>query len=254
MNIVIIEDEHLTAEALADTLVAIDESIVVIKTLASIKQALAYFGNAPQNIDLIFSDIQLGDGISFEIFKTINITTPIIFCTAYDDYALQAFNSNGIDYVLKPFDDKSINKAITKYKNLKGLTNATSSITLQEVYSLIENKYKPKAQSLLVFQGDKIIPIKTIEIAYFMLENEITYLKCFNDKQYTISSTLDALEQELSTNFYRANRQFIINKNAVKEVSQYFARKLLVLPIVHCTEPIIISKAKTTEFLNWLKS
>jgi two-component system, LytTR family, response regulator LytT len=253
MKIIIIEDEPLTAESLIDTILLIDSTISIVKVLHSVKQATLYFESAPEPVDLIFSDIQLGDGLSFEIFSALKIDIPIIFCTAYDEYALEAFDANSIHYILKPFDKKGIEKAFAKYKNLRSNSASTSASSMELLFKLIEEKYKPRSQSLLVYRGEKIIPIKTSDIAYFFLRNEAVYLTSFDHKQYTVNVNLDTIEAQLDSTFYRANRQFIINRSAVKEVSHDLGRKLIVELTLPCKEQIIISKAKSPEFMLWLK-
>ncbi len=253
MKIIIIEDEPLIAESLTDTILLVDSTISVIKVLYSVKQATQYFESAHETADLIFSDIQLGDGLSFEIFNSIKIDIPIIFCTAYEEYALEAFDANSIHYILKPFDKKGIEKALAKYKNLTSRSTSISVASMESIFKLIEEKHKPRIHSLLVYRGEKIIPVKTTDIAYFYLRNEVVSLTSFDNKQYTVNVNLDTIEAQLDATFYRANRQFIINRSSVKEVSHDFGRKLVVELTVPCNEQIIISKVKAPEFLLWLK-
>jgi two-component system response regulator LytT len=253
MKIIVIEDEPLTAESLIDTILSVDSSINVIKTLHSVKQATTYFESDHEQADLIFSDIQLGDGLSFEIFSSIRIDIPIIFCTAHDEYALEAFDANSIHYILKPFDKKGIEKAFAKYKNLTSRSASIPIASMESLFKLIQERQTPRPNSLLVYRGEKIIPIRTTDIAYLYLRNEAVYLTSFDNQQYTVNVNLDTVETQLDTTFYRANRQFIVNRSAVKEVSHDLGRKLVVELILPCKEQIIISKAKSPEFMLWLK-
>ncbi len=250
MKLVIIEDEKLTADDLAETILAECPDAEILAVLGSVKEALAWFAShsAP---DLVFSDIQLGDGISFEIFHAITQRMPVIFCTAYDEYALNAFKANGIEYVLKPFTQKTIGAAIGKYKNLKqGFSD--QSFSYKDLLPLFEHKQGPVQGSVLVYQKDKILPVRLSDISVFFIENENTHLLTSDQKMYTVNKTLEELEKLCGAGFYRANRQFLVNRTAVKDASQYFSRKLVVNLHVPFSENITISKEKTGEFLNWL--
>ncbi|PIQ20288.1 MAG: DNA-binding response regulator [Cytophagales bacterium CG18_big_fil_WC_8_21_14_2_50_42_9] len=250
MRIVIIEDEPLTAEDLADTLLQVEPTIQIQAILPSVKTAIAYL-QENKLPDLIFSDIQLGDGLSFEIYKTIEITTPVVFCTAYDEYALDAFRANGIDYVLKPFTTATIASTIHKYKQLQqNLTPVKDQYN--GLYELLQNRLLPKRSSVLVYLRDKIIPLSVSDIAVCYSQNLITHVLTFDQKSYTVNHTLEELEVICGSDFFRANRQFLINHKAVKDASQYFGRKLSVSLNIPFTEEIIISKAKNPVFLDWL--
>jgi DNA-binding LytR/AlgR family response regulator len=250
MKVVIIEDEKLTAEDLAETILKIEPTAKIVASLCSVGEAIAYF-KINENPDLIFSDIQLGDGLSFEIFKVMPISIPVIFCTAYDEYALNAFKANGIDYILKPFTKKIISNALTKYKELKNNFSQKKE-NYETILELFENRKNQQPTSILVYIKDKILPVKINEIALFFIENEITRLITFNQKSHTINETLEEIEKLTGNTFYRANRQYLVNRKAVTDASQYFARKLAVNLTIPFTEKITISKEKASEFLNWL--
>jgi two-component system, LytTR family, response regulator LytT len=254
MKIVIIEDEQLTAEDLADTLLQLPEAVEVTKILGSVTESVEYFKQQPRP-DLIFCDIQLGDGHSFEIFKQVSLDVPVIFCTAYDQYALEAFRNNGIDYLLKPFTKKHIRDAIDKYNTLKNRLGNT----VVDYDSLLKNlqpgnQHDKKVSSLLVSYKDKIIPVKISDIALFGIEHKMTQLVTFGNQKYYVNHTLDELELICGHQFYRANRQYLINREAVQEALQYFARKLVLKLKVEGKYEIIISKTKVPEFLSWLRS
>ncbi|MCC9166648.1 LytR/AlgR family response regulator transcription factor [Pontibacter harenae] len=252
MKVVIIEDEPLTADDLADTLVHVDKSIEVEAVLPSVKKAISYF-NENEFPDLIFSDIQLGDGLSFEIFKAVQTSTPVVFCTAFDEYALEAFKANGIEYVLKPFTTASIQHTVQKYKQLqKSLSKPDTSY--KQIYDLLESKIAQKRSSILVYQRDKIIPLPVAEIAVCYVESQLTRALCFDQRSFVVSHTLDELEATLGTQFFRANRQHLVNHKAVKEASQYFGRKLYIALTIPFQEDMIVSKAKSPVFLDWLAS
>lgn len=248
MNVVIIEDEQLTADDLMDVLHEINPSITVIKHLSSVQEGLDYFTNENDDIDLIFSDIQLGDGLSFELFKRVTVTAPIVFCTAFDEYAIEAFKSNGIDYILKPFSTNDVRKALERYKQLE----ETFTSKLQQVADAIEEN--THQQSVLVYHKEKIIPIplNTISLAY--IRNEMVYLRTFEGESYHINKSLDELDHMLGANFYRANRQHIVNRQSVKDVTTFLTRKYLVNLNFPYQEQIIVSKEKMTSFLRWLNA
>jgi two-component system response regulator LytT len=250
MKIVIIEDEKLTAANLAETIMAVMPDARITAILSSVRMALAWFRENEQP-DLIFSDIQLGDGLCFEIFKATSLHAPVIFCTAYDEYAIKAFDANGIAYILKPFDKTTIEEAFRKYQALKD--SFTGNIAhLDQIIQLIENKNKKAIASVLVYKQDKIIPVRFEEIALFYVENEITRLVTFDHKSYTINKTMEKVEEIAPDAFFRVNRQFLIHHMAIKEASQYFGRKLSLSLTVPYPETITVSKNKVPDFLSWL--
>ena len=250
MKIVIIEDEQLTADDLAETILKVSPGVQILARLSSVNDSVAWFRRNEQP-DLIFSDIQLGDGLCFEIFKRHPVTTPVIFCTAFDEYALTAFKAHGIDYILKPFDEQTIANSLTRYKELerKFLGNNQQ---LENILQLFEKRKNQKQGSVLIYHKDKILPIKLEDIAIFYIEHEITYIITFGQKNFTISKSLEELEEITGNVFYRANRQYLVNRKAIKEASQYFARKLSITLSIPFSETITISKVKVPDFLSWL--
>ena len=250
MRIVIIEDEQFAAESLAETIVEVAPAAKIIAILQSVKEAITWFRkhDAP---DLVFSDIQLGDGLSFELFKSISVNAPFIFCTAYDEYALAAFKANGIDYILKPFTTKNIMAALDRYQALQQ-SFSRQQVPYEAIVALFENRKAPKATSVLVHYQDKIMPVKLEEIALFYIENNVTHLLTFNQKTYCINKTLEELELITGNDYFRTNRQCLINRQAIKDASRYFSRKLTVNITIPFKEAITISKVKVPEFLDWL--
>lgn len=252
MNIVIIEDELLTAEDLADIISQIGNDIQITAVLHSVKEAVNYFSGRP-TIDLIFSDIQLGDGLSFEIFRAARTDAPIIFCTAYDEYALDAIKNNGIEYVLKPFTSESILKAIDKYHQLKKHF-IPAEIDYEKLIRSITGAVKPgkEASSILVYYKDKILPVGFDEIALFFIEGEFVRLHCFNGKSYIVNQALDELEQLAKGDFFRVNRQYLVNRRAVMDANHYLPRKYVVNLSIPFNESLVVSKNRTAAFLQWL--
>lgn len=247
MKIVIIEDEPKTANNLEKILKAIDSKFRIIEIIDSVEMGLEYFEESGFP-DLIFSDIQIADGLSFEIFSIKPPTCPIIFCTAFDQYALQAFRANGIDYLLKPFSQADVQKSLEKYHNLT--ENSPTNASFQ---SLLEQLQKPKKQSILINYREKIIPLNLNSIPFFYSINHQTIIY-FEGKEQTISYSLDELENILDgQQFYRANRQFIVNRKFIKEIEHYFARKLVILLTQKAPENIVVSKGKASDFLRWME-
>jgi two-component system, LytTR family, response regulator LytT len=252
MKILILEDEKWTAEDLKHSILAIKPDAEIIATLGTVEDALAFF-NSPPTIDLIFSDIQLGDGLSFELFEQRSIAIPIIFCTAHDEYALRAFRSFGIDYILKPFSSAAIAQALAKYDKLNKFNQAPSEQTYHELFDTIKKKLNPSpAPSILVYRADKIIPIEISKIALFTIHLETVYAVLFDESKFPTQQKMDSLEQKLSPAFYRANRQTLIHRKSIKEVSQHFHRKLQIHLTISFDQPILVGKEKATEFLAWL--
>lgn len=252
MNIVIIEDELLTINNLIKTIKNIDPKINILTSLFSVEDAIDWFKKNEQP-DLIFSDIQLGDGICFDIFNSMDNMAPIVFCTAYDEYAIDAFKTNGIDYILKPFDSESIEKALNKYNKL-----ASSFIQhenhIKDLIKCFDNKQSQLRSSVLVYYKDKILPVRISDVAIFYIENEITQLITLDQKKYAIDKSLDEIEKIAGEKFFRANRQCVVQRKSIKEVSQFFGRSLSIKLIIPFNEIIKVNKVKVTFFLNWLSS
>lgn len=250
MKIVIIEDEQHIADDLAATMKDIEPGVQIRASLKSVKEAVSYFQNN-ERPDLIFCDIQLGDGLSFEIFNRVPVNSPVIFCTAYDEYALRAFKANGIDYILKPFTKENIQEALGKYASFKD--SFTRDVPFYKaILELLDDRRIQKQGSILVYRKDHIIPVKVDDIALFFMQEEVIRLLTFNQQNFSVNKTLEELEKITGDDFYRANRQFLVNKKAIKNISQYFARKLSVNLIVPFQEKIIVSKERSKDFLTWL--
>lgn len=251
MKIVIIEDEVVVADDLEMNIrKLIDQPLEIVK-LSSVTEGIAYFQDNEQP-DLIFSDIQLGDGLSFEIFVTKPVSAPIIFCTAYDEYALDAIRANGIDYILKPFTRQMLNTALQKYMQLKKIFSADQSPQYDALLKLLSGKESQKTASVLVYHQDKIIPVNLDDIAMFYLEHEITHLLTFSGKTYYPNKNLDELERLSGGAFFRANRQYLVCRKAITDVSSFFSRKLSLNLNIPFAEKIIVSKGKAAVFLQWL--
>jgi DNA-binding LytR/AlgR family response regulator len=252
MNVVIIEDELITAKDLAETLKQIDATIMVRATLSSVKQATSFFATNDLP-DLIFSDVQLGDGLSFEIFRDHPINVPIIFCTAYDEYALEAFKANGIDYILKPFTNASLQHTLEKYKRFREQFRKQDD-AYDKVIDLLHKKPGQRNTSILVFQNERIIPVPFANIALFFIHNKMTLTLCFDQQIFMINQPLEELEGICGGEFYRTNRQYLVHRKAIKEVSYYYGRKLMLQLTIPFKDTITIPKEKYADFLQWLSN
>ncbi|MCT3914446.1 DNA-binding response regulator [Elizabethkingia anophelis] len=251
MKILIIEDEVLTARELERMLMKIDDSITVVKILDSVSESISFLKHN-KDIDLIFSDIQLVDGNSFELHDQGLVNCPIVFCTAFNEYLLKAFKTNALSYILKPLNIIEIENALMKYGSFKdAFQSRLQATSLQKVSSDLGLSFK---STLLLEQRGKIIPMPIKEIACFYLENSWTQVITKANQKYTVTSSLEVLEKQLNPDFfYRANRQFLIGRSSILSIERFFLRKLAVKLIVETPERVVISKAKASSFLRWLE-
>jgi two-component system LytT family response regulator len=197
-------------------------------------------------------DIQLNDGLSFDIFDLVQVNAPVIFITAYNEYALKAFKANGIDYILKPLDEAELTAALNKFKKLRGSPAVTNTKALQDVLQQVKIQPGYK-RSFLVHYRDKLIPLSTADIQWFYTQNETVHAAIAAGNQYIIEDTLEKLQVSLDPlQFFRANRQFIVNRHAIQEVNFYFNGRLLVKVQPAPKENILISKARVPEFKEWM--
>ncbi len=246
MKILIAEDEPRTAIDLANTIKEVEPATEIVKITDSVEGTLAFLGKKP-TLDLAFFDIQLADGLSFDIFKEAEVPCPVVFCTAFDDYALQAFQTNGVAYILKPFDEKSVRSALDKVQALDQFFSS------EKIGQVAEQLHHGKKSSFLVsFQG-KFLPVSVKDVAFFTVLGENNWLYNFKGESFHVPHTLEELEGMLDgQQFYRANRQYLVNFDAVHHVENHFARKLAVKLTVKTPDPIIVSKAKASDFLKWM--
>ena len=248
MRVLIIEDEKITANDLAYSIKEVRPSFEVVKIVPSVKSAIAFLENQP-TLDLIFSDIQLTDGLSFDIYKKVEVSAPIIFCTAYDEYALNAFEANGIAYLLKPFTTKTIETAIEKFEKL---THQKENKLAQLVQFMEQSRTQAASPTILIYRGEKIIPVNFNDVALMHLQNGVVKLHTFDHQIFAASETLEELDRMQHPDFFRANRQYLIHRKAIKSAAKYFSRKLVLQLNFPFEEKIIISKEKAPIFLDWL--
>ncbi|MEK6152509.1 LytTR family DNA-binding domain-containing protein [Flavobacteriaceae bacterium 3-367] len=253
MKVVIVEDEIAASEHLSHLIQAIDPDMEIIKVLDSVKSCIAYFSQ-PTDAALVFMDIHLADGISFEIFSQVDLEIPIIFTTAYDQYALKAFKVNSIDYILKPVHREELAKALLKFKNWSK-EEPYNKERLEDVLQLIQQQHKAYRSNYLMAHRDELIPVKVEDIAYFYIDTGVVRAITFQAKAYMMDTKLEDLEKELDPAIFdRANRQFVINRKAIAKIKYYFGGKLIVNVIPPAEERIVISKAKASQFKKWVNT
>ncbi|MCB4808885.1 LytTR family DNA-binding domain-containing protein [Tamlana sp. 62-3] len=251
MNVIIIEDEKPSARRLQRMLEKLNIKTQIL--LHSVEESLDWFSNNTHP-DLIFLDIQLSDGLSFEIFEAIDIKSPVIFTTAYDEYALQAFKLNSIDYLLKPIDEDDLATAVKKYQERQPQQQAVT-LDFNDIKKLLVNpidrEYK-KRFSVKVGQHLKLISIDDIEC--FFSENKGTYLHTTEGRNYLIDTTLELLENELEPQiFFRINRKFYVNINAIKDMVSYTNSRLQIKLKTYNEQEVIVARERVKDFKAWLE-
>lgn len=250
-RVLIIEDEQLAAEKLQMLINRIDPDFQVIDVISTVADSVRWLTN--NQADLIFLDINLADDISFRIFDQIEVDTPIIFTTAYDDYAIKAFKQNSLDYILKPVSEEDLRLGITKYKKLK--SNGVSYD--QQIKSFIQ-QYLPSTDyknRILVSYGGKSKSINIEEVAYLYAFEKGVYLTSMDNHSYLVDDTLDVLEKHLDPkHFYRVNRKFLINIKSIVEIHKYSTRRLKLELKPKPKFEALVPAEKITAFRAWLNS
>ncbi len=252
MKVLIIEDEAIAGRLLKSTITAIDPDIEVVEILDSIEASVEYLATRPA-LDLIFLDIELGDGQTFEIFKKVKIEAPLIFVTAYQEHALRAFKLNSVDYLLKPVNKEELAAALTKYKRLH--RDQQKAVT-ENIYHFLHqfrdggDTYKDR---FLARNGTRLISIPVTDIAYFYTREKMQYIKTVNNTDFIIDKRLDDIEADINPkSFFRLNRQFIVGYRFIDKVQTWFNGKLKVQVKPAAYEDIIVSRLKANDFKRWL--
>jgi two-component system LytT family response regulator len=254
MKILIVEDEDLAAERLSQLIREIEPDVEISGPLDTVTTTVAHLNTNPV-YDLIFLDIQLADGKSFSIFEECQVDTPVIFTTAYDEYALQAFELNSIDYLLKPVKREKLKLSIEKFRKLKeyyGTENPNDQLyeMIRELRSPWLSAYKDR---FLISKGDSMIPVKVAEIACFYAEDKEVFLLTHDNKRYIIPHSIEELSAKLDPKlFFRVNRQFILSADAIRKVHNYFNFKLKIEIVPDPKIEIVVSRAKTSAFKAWM--
>lgn len=249
MKVVIIEDEKLLAEHLTILLQKIDESITIVNYFDTITASVNAFKEG-LNADLIFMDIHLADGNSFEIFNRIQLEIPVIFTTAFDNYAIQAFKQNSVDYLLKPIALQELQFAINKFKKQQQSVNKDLISSITKAYQQINKEYKSR---FIVKLGQTIDTIPTDEIHHFETKDSLSFLVTNKGNNFLIDYTLDQLETLLQPKqFFRINRKIILNIQSIEKVSTYFNSRLSITTKFLDNEARIVSRERVNDFKKWL--
>lgn len=251
MKILIVEDEPQTARMLQSIIQELRPASQVMGILDSIESTVGFLSAGKDMPDVIFLDIQLADGLSFEIFKQVEVKTPVIFCTAYDQYALQAFKSNGIEYLLKPVRSDDVKMAFEKLEGFRLLMKWDSS--LLDLLRQSIHPQKDYRKSLLVQSRENFIPLQISDVAVFFVYDEVLYAYTFANQKHALFRSLSELEEEVNpADFFRISRQAFVNRKAVVEIQPYFNRKVVVKTIVKLPESLVVSRLKVSEFMKWM--
>lgn len=252
MKVIIIEDEKLAAEQLAFLLQRYDPQIEILTQLSSVKAAIDWLSEN-DHPDLAFFDIQLTDGSSFEIIEKIKIKCPIIFATAYQEYMLQAFKTNGIAYILKPYDWEEIQEAMEKYQQLAQTFSQEKNSNLDILQQALQSLQKNYKERFLVKSGSQLVAIPTSEISYFFHESKIVWLKTRQNKKFAVDYTLEQLESMLNPKaFYRINRKYILAFSSIQKVQAFSSNRLKVEAMHSGQEEIVVSRDRVSGFKAWM--
>lgn len=250
MKVFIIEDEIPAANRLGKLLQQLNDDIDIVHKADSIESAVKIFNSAPA-VDLVFMDIQLADGLSFDIFEQVKIKTPVIFTTAFDQYTLKAFKVNSIDYLLKPIDEKELEKALDKYYDLHpkaAVDFSDKMMKLMQEMNLV--KYKER---LLIKRGQQLSYLKTENTAYCFADGKLCYAVDFNGSKYLLENNLGQLEEQLQPDsFYRINRHLLVNIEAVKKVHTWLGGRLKLEITPSTTAETVVSRERVNGFKEWL--
>lgn len=250
MTTLIIEDEKPAARLLQRKLTKLNIEVGVM--LHSVEESIEWFSRN-EHPDLIFLDIQLSDGLSFEIFEKIDIKSAVIFTTAYDEYALKAFKLNSVDYLLKPIDEDDLEAAILKFKD-RLPKQEMLNLDFEQIKKMLSNPFEKKYKKRFTVKiGQYLKVISTDEIECFFSENKGTYIHTFDNRNYLIESTLEVLEQELDpAEFYRISRKFIVPLKAIKEIVVYSNSRLKLILPTYKDEEVVVSREKVSDFKIWI--
>ncbi len=253
MKVLIIEDEPFAQNELKRLLANSGFEIAIIDCLDSVEDSVSWLkSNKPP--DLVFMDIQLSDGLSFEIFKQVTVTTPVIFTTAFDEYAIQAFKVNSVDYLLKPIKQSELNNALNKFEDLGNqYSNTQPILDLDQIQQLL-NIQKPAFKTRFIARvGDQIKHIDIKDVAYFRAEDNEVMLITKNNNKYIIEYSLDHLVGVLDPfEFFRINRSYIVTARSIEKISKYFNSRLHLELSPQTEDTVLISRVKVPEFLKWM--
>jgi two-component system, LytTR family, response regulator LytT len=257
MKILIIEDEPFARAELVRLLKATERPFTILDQIDSVEESVAWLKTHPAP-ELIFLDIQLADGISFDIFRQVTVSSPVIFTTAYDEYAIRAFQLNSIDYLLKPIQPQALDNALLKLEKLQQVFSvpqvqpqpALDSVKLESLLKMMSKEYKSR---ILLKVGDQLRSVEMSEVAYFYAEDDVVFAMLKDKKRYIVDYTLNQLETQLDPEkFFRLTRGCIAHVSSVKKVSKYFNSRLAVELDPPTEEKLLVSRVNVPEFMKWL--
>ncbi|MGZ3839049.1 MAG: LytR/AlgR family response regulator transcription factor [Flavisolibacter sp.] len=256
MNILIVEDEDLAVKKLKKTLMSVDDTAIVVGEADSIKTTVNWLQSHPSP-DLILMDIELADGQSFEIFNHVQVKSPVIFITSYDEFALKAFKVNSVDYLLKPVQKEDLQAALEKYLEIKKLyTNEPApQVLIEDLVRELQQKLQTKEyrKRFLVKHGQKLVSVEVDEIAYFFSDGRLNFFKTSDNRKFVVDYTMDELNDMLDPDkYFRISRSFFISVNSVGQIHDYFGNRLILHLKPETEKEAIVSREKVTDFKNWL--
>ncbi|QMW05001.1 LytR/AlgR family response regulator transcription factor [Spirosoma foliorum] len=256
MNVLLIEDEELAVFRLTELLSEVAPQVRIVQTTPSVEASVAYLKTAP-DLDLIFMDIELADGQSFEIFDQTTVSAPIIFTTSYDEYAIKAFKVNSIDYLLKPIKQQELAASLEKYDQLNHRLHSqpVQVIAIDALIQQLRQQTQPAdyRRRFLVRHLSQWLPIDVTDIAYFHYEERVTLLRTLGGQKYSLDYNLEELEDMLDPSlFFRVNRQFLISINSVQQIHSYFHHKLKLVLKPAPTDEVLVSRERATDFRKWM--
>lgn len=254
MKVLIIEDEIPAQRMLSSMLNELAEDIEIVGVIGNVEAAIKWF-KTNKHPDIVLMDIQLSDGISFDILESVKVDSMLIFTTAFDDYAIQAFKVNSIDYILKPYELDDLRRAFDKYKtyNKTFLQEKNAAVNFSEITQSINNSKTDYRKRFLIHSGESFYKLPVNDIAYFYSSNKITFAVTFSSREVPIDISLEKLQEQLDPiSYFKINRQFILNIESILKIHSFFDGKLVVDTKPQHKEKIIVGKDKAAEFKRWI--
>jgi len=252
MKLLIVEDEELAVKKLRKTLAAIDASAEVMDVTDSIQGTVEWLKNNPKP-DLILMDIELSDGQSFEIFNLVDVKSPVIFTTSYDEFALKAFKVNSVDYLLKPIQPEELEAALQKFRRLQAA--GQGEISIDNLVKELQQKLQPREyrKRFLVKQAQKLVSVEVEEVAYFYSDGRLNFFRTLDNKKYVVDYTMDELEDMLDPEkYFRISRSFYVSINSIDKIDDYFGNRLILGLKPANDKEALVSREKVTEFKKWM--
>lgn len=251
MKVLIVEDEIMAQKSLARILMQNFPDMQIVGTTDSVKSTVAWLRNPENAVDVIFMDVELSDGVCFEIFRQVDVKAKVIMTTAYDSYALKAFEAGSVDYLLKPIDPSSLKRAVARCRMSGGQIDVDALVKAIGGVSASKKDYKER---FLIKFNDRIVPLQTSNIAYIYSEEKNNYLVTFDEQRYIIDSSLDVVSEELNPeHFFRISRSCIVSMKAITSIIKQAGGRLRIMPNPLSSFEMTVSRSRVDDFLNWLE-